>query len=332
VFQIDIIPAGVFVKDAYLSVTEPWTQSIGLQAGIFNRPFGYEITYSSGNRESPERSRLFQTLFPGERDLGAMVFFAPQIGSLSSLRANLGVFNGTGANANEFDNFKDVIAHVAAQFPFEEANAEIDLGVSGYFGKVRNNTKFLFQNGEPAAGVKGFTVDSSLTNIDEGVTRRYLGVDAQFYYDVPSLGGAILRGEFIAGVQPGTATTTVSPSAQPTSALYKRDFSGWYINYVQNIGDKEQVVVKYDVYDPNTNVEASNFTPNSNLTVADIKYSTLGFGFIHHWDANIKFVLYYEIVKNEKLDAAKIPSTSSLFPYTDDVRDNVFTFRIQYKF
>jgi len=332
VLQMDFLPTGFTLKDAYLSLTEPWLQSFGLRMGVFDRPFGYEISYSSSSRESPERSRMFQSLFPGERDLGAKLFFTPQIGNLMWLRADVGLFNGSGANANEFDNFKDIIGHVAAQFPFEDAGAEIDLGVSGYFGNVRNNTKFLFQNGEPAAGVKGFTVDSSLTNIDDGVTRRYLGMDAQLYYDVPSIGGAIVRGEYIAGVQPGTATTTVSPSAQPTTALYKRDFSGWYINYVQNIGDKEQVVVKYDVHDPNTNVEASNFTPNSNLTVADIKYSTLGFGFIHHWDANIRFVLYYEIVKNEKLDAAKIPTASSLFPYTDDVRDNVLTFRIQYKF
>ncbi|MBI5472710.1 MAG: hypothetical protein HY961_10240, partial [Ignavibacteriae bacterium] len=117
-----------------------------------------------------------------------------------------------------------------------------------------------------------------------------------------------------------------------TTALYKRDFAGWYVNLVQNVGDDDQIVVKYDVYDPNKNIAASDFTTNGNFTIADIKYSTLGLGYIHHWDANVKFVLYYEWVKNEVVDAAKIPAGSSLFSYTKDLRDNVFTFRIQYKF
>ncbi len=332
VFQLDIVPTGVIVKDAYLSFVEPWLQSVGVQAGIFDRPFGYEVSLSSGNRESPERSRLFQTLFPGERDLGAKLFFAPQLGALTFLRADLGVFNGTGGTANEFDNFKDVIGRVGAQFPLDDISAEIDLGVSGYFGKVRNNTKDLFVNGESANGAKGFIRISDTLNVGEGVARRYWGTDVQVYLDVPSVGGLIVRGEYIFGKQPGTSSTTVSPATQPATALYKRSIAGWYVNLVQNVGDENQVILKYDVYDPNTNVTASDFTTLSNLTVADIKYSTIGLGFIHHWDATVKFVLYYEWVKNEVLDAAKIPVASSLSPYTQDVRDNVFTFRIQYKF
>lgn len=332
VLQMDFLPTGVTLKDAFFSLTEPWLQSFGIQMGAFNRPFGYELAYSSASRESPERSRMFQTLFPGERDLGAKVFFAPQVGSLTWLRCDLGLFNGTGANANEFDNFKDIIGRVGAQIPFEDENAALDVGASVYFGNVRNDTKFLFVNGSPHNAGKGFVLDSALANVGKGVTRRYIGGDLQFYYDIPSIGGAIVRAELIAGVQPGTSATSVSPAAQPNGALYKRDFNGWYINYIQNIGDHDQFVVKYDVYDPNTNVQASDFAPGSNLTVADIKYSTLGFGLIHHWDANTKFLLYYDIVTNEELDATKIPSTSSLFPYTGNVRDNVLTFRAQYRF
>ena len=331
VFQIDILPTGVFVKDAYLSLTEPWLQSFGLQMGVFDRPFGYEISFSSSSRESAERSRLFQTLFPGERDLGAKVFYAPQFGALRLLRFDLGVFNGTGANADEFDNFKDIIGHAAVQVPSKSPIA-LGLGVSGYFGNVRSNSSDIYLNGEPAPGVEGFVKQTDASNVGKGMTRRYVGGDAQFYYDVPSIGGLILRGEYIAGRQPGTSSTTVSPSSQPTTPLYNRQFAGWYINLVQNIGDREQVVLKYDVYDPNTNVGASDFTTASGLTVADIRYGTFGFGLIHHWDANIKFLLYYELIKNEKLDLANIPTTSALFPYTNDVRDNVFTFRLQYKF
>ena len=331
VIQIDAIQTGFTTKDAYLSIIEPWTKSLGFQMGIFDRPFGYEISYSSSNRETPERSRLFQTIFPGERELGAKLFYAPQMGPLSFMRADIGIFNGSGPTANEFDNFKDVIGHVAAQFPFEQANAEVDLGISGYFGNVRNATKDLFEMGDLPAGGKGFIKTSDTTFFGDGVTRQYVGADMQFYYDIPSLGGMILRGEYITGKQPGSNASTSSPAAQITTAIYKREFSGWYAYYIQNIGDHEQIVFKYDVYDPNTKVEASDFTPASGLTPADIKFSTLGLGFIHHWDDNVKFILYYELVQNEKLEPAKATS-ASLSPYTDDVRDNVFTFRVQYKF
>jgi hypothetical protein len=339
VIQIDAIQTGFTLKDAYLSLTEPWLQSFGFQMGVFDRPFGYEISLSSGSRESPERSRMFQTLFPGERELGAKLFYAPQLGAMSFMRADLGVFNGSGPTANEFDNFKDVIGHIGIQLPFEEATAALDLGVSGYFGKVRNNTKYLWMDGSPVSGVKGFVADSSLSNRGDGVTRRYLGADFQFYIDVPYVGGLTLRGEIISGKQPGASDTvsakspngknltTISPAAQPTGPVYQRRFIGWYLNFVQNIGDKEQIVVKYDVYDPNSDVRGSDFIAASNLSAADIKYSTLGLGFIHHWDETIKFVLYYEIVKNEVLN----PSTS-LTSLIGDVRDNVFTFRVQYKF
>jgi hypothetical protein len=333
VFQIDIAPSGVTVKDAYLSLTEPWLQSFGMQVGIFDRPFGYEISFSSSARESAERSRLFQTLFPGERDLGAKLFYAPQLGPLSLLRMDIGVFNGTGANANEFDNFKDLIGHATVQLPLGESSpVAIDLGVSGYLGNVRSNSKDIYTNGEPVPGVNGFVKSTDTVNVGKGVGRIYRGADLQFYYDVPSLGGLILRGEYIYGHQPGTSSSTVSPSSSPTSALYKRKFSGWYVNLVQNLGGNDQIVLKYDVYDPNTNVKASDFSPTSALTVADIKYSTLGFGLVHYWDANIKFLLYYELIKNELLDAAKVPVGSSLSPYTADVRDNVLTLRVVYKF
>jgi len=111
--------------------------------------------------------------------------------------------------------------------------------------------------------------------------------------------------------------------------MYQRTFSGWYVNLVQNIGQSLQVVAKYDVYDPNTDVEAGNFVQGSGLTMADLKFSTLGLGIVYHWDENIKFVLYNEFVRNEKVPSN---SPSSLAAYRDDVRDDVLTFRIQYRF
>ena len=336
VLQIDAIQSGFTLKDAYVMVTEPWTKAVGFQMGVFDRPFGYEISYSSSSRESPERSRLFQTLFPGERELGAKLFYAPQMGPLSMMRVDVGVFNGSGPTANEFDNFKDIIGHVSYQIPFDQIGLALDLGVSGYFGNVRNNTRYLYTPGTLASGAPGFAVDSTATNVSAGVGRQYYGVDAQLYYDLPVLGGMILRGEYIFGKQPGQSITSISTPAQFASGIYQRDFSGWYLSYIQNIGNANQFVLKYDIYDPNSKVSAADFVTGNTagslgLTATDLKYNTLGLGWIHHWDDNVKFVFYYEIVSNEKL-INLANTTSTLALYSNDVSDNVFTFRVQYKF
>lgn len=329
VLQFDITERGFATKDAYLWLSDPWVRMFALQMGIFNRPFGYEVAFSSSARESPERARVIQTLFPGERELGAQISFAPQLGPLSFLRADVALVNGSGPTATEFDNFKDVIARASALFPLEEAGAEIDLGVSGYFGAVRRNTKQLYGMGQTAGGVTGWVADPDTVSLGTGVDRQYLGVDLQAYYDMPVLGGTILRGEYVGGKQPGGSTTSISHTALPTGGLYQRTFSGWYVYLVQNVGTSVQVLAKYDVYDPNTDVDGSDFVSGSGLTVADLKYSTLGLGILYHWDENIKFVLYNEFVRNETVPSN---SPSSLAAYREDVRDNVLTFRIQYRY
>ena len=300
-----------------------------MTAGIFYRPFGYEMSYSSGLRESPERSRMYEILFPGARDLGAKVFYAPQTGPLTFLRVDLGLFNGSGPVAKEFDNFKDIMGRVAVQLPLKDSPVALDLGVSGYYGSERNNSSTLYEFGTTPAGVPGWNATKDTLNFGKGVPRWYYGGDFQFYYTLPVLGAMIFRGEFVGGQQPGTASSSNSLAALASSALYKRKFFAFYLNYVQALGPSDQFVAKYDVFDPNTKVTGDDFVSGSNLTVADIKASTLGLGFIHHLDKNVKFLLYWEIIRNEEVNAN---SPSSVAIYRDDVRDNVLTFRIQYKF
>ncbi len=97
-----------------------------------------------------------------------------------------------------------------------------------------------------------------------------------------------------------TSANTFYNSTDTKAGLYSRKFNGFYINYVQNIGNDNQIVLKYDVFDPNTDVKGEQIgVKSSNLSSADIKYSTFGFGWIHHWDSNIKLILYY-ICTDEK--------------------------------
>ncbi len=322
VVQIDATEKGLGLKDAYVLFKEPWLKSFGVKAGIFDRPFGFEISYSSSSREAPERSRMFQTLFPGERDLGASFEYSPYIpfeDFLGYFNFKGGLFAGNGINA-EVDNRKDFIGRLGFSIPFYEENLAIDGGVSTYIGGVKL-----------AAGKSIYTVDSpTFATADTKTTfadRNYLGLDLQVYYALPVLGNFTLRGELITGKQPGgSASSSSSPTALQTGDIYLRNFFGYYINFVQNLGDKNQLVVKYDVYDPNTDVEGDQIGAVSaaKLGSGDIKYSTLGLGLVHYWDDNIKFVFYYDSVSNE--------TSSKLAGFNSDLRDNVFTFRIQYKF
>lgn len=327
VLQLDATEKGVSLKDAYILVKEPWLKTFALKGGVFDRPFGFEISYSSSSREAPERSRLFQTLFPQERDLGASIEIFPTEGILSNFNFKGGLFNGNGINP-ETDNQKDFIGRLGFTLPFYDANLEIDGGVSSYNGGVKLPTnRYLYTVDSPTLAIK----DSS-TNINI-VDRNYLGFDLQFYYDLPVIGGLSLRGEYISGKQPGGPATSVSQTI-PASAgndVYLREFAGYYLNYVQNLGDKFQLVVKYDVYDPNTNVSGNEIGENSaaRLGPADIKFSTLGYGLVYYWDANVKFTVYYDDVTNETSSNFNI---NNKYIYYDNIPDNVFTFRMQYKF
>jgi hypothetical protein len=368
VLQFDAIPTGLSLKDAYLLVREPWLKSVGLKAGVFDRPFGFEISYSSSSRESPERSRLFQTLFPGERDLGAALEVNPaeNFGWWNNLNLKGGLFNGTGGTANENDDKKDFIGRLGFALPFNNVNLAVDGGVSTYMGTVRNSdtswagkrydttftvkdtggalryTRTIDSSRTTGSGDRGFAFEiadgkfrkSAIGQYNQDFERNYLGFDLQLYYDTP-IGGLSLRGEYIGGVQPGTATSGAlyNPGRNSNQAVYAREFAGFYVMYVQNLGLKNQLALKYDAYDPNTGVEGSEVmnTASTKLSPADLAYTTIGIGWVHHWDENVKFVVYYDKVTNENAAFGPSDPKASLV-YNDDLNDDVLTVRVQYKF
>ena len=308
---------GVTIKDAFLLFTEPWLKSFAIKGGVFDRPFGFEISYSSSNRESPERSRFFQTLFPGERDLGVSLEYLPSdkiSGIAQYLNLKFGAFTGNGINV-ETDNNRDYIGRLGVSIPITSVNMGIDAGFSGYAGKVLDLSDTMFE-------VSSNSLVGTIGKKNKTVDRQYTGGDIQLYYgDVPALGGITLRGEIITGKQPGTKTSSGSPGSNvaSTAAVYLRNFIGYYGMLVQNIDPlKSQLVLKYDVYDPNSDLSGNTIT-----SAMEMMYSTIGLGLVYHWDENVKLVAYYDMVKNEKINLA---------PYNADVKDDIFTFRIQYKF
>jgi hypothetical protein len=174
------------------------------------------------------------------------------------------------------------------------------------------------------AGEKVFVVDSSLANIGEKAPRRYHGADLQLAF-MHDWGKTELRGEYWFGKQPGTSATTFNPGTLPQVPTYIRDFDAAFIVFLQNIvNEKWEVMAKYDHYDPNLKVKGSEIgKPGTNLVAPDVKFHTFGFGLTRYFTGNLKFLAYYEIVRNE---------ITQLSGYDADLEDNVFTFRVQLRF
>ncbi len=326
VFQIDATEKGIAIKDLYGKFTEPWLGAFSITAGIMNRPFGYEIGYSSSLRESPERGRMSQIIFPGERDLGAMLTFQmPKTSRFNFLKIDAGLYNGTGSTAVDFDKQKDFISHIAINKSTVSEKISYGLGLSYYNGGWRQGRKNVYTMGLDTLNQTTFQLNSDTVNYGQIAKRQYYGADAQLNFDFP-FGVTTLRAEYIQGQQPSSSSSTTSASTQPSGDTYLRNFNGAYFYFLQNIfRTKHQIIVKYDWYDPNTKVKGDEIgVSGTKLSAGDIKYTTLGLGWVYHWDSNVKITAYYDMVSNE--------TSKNLSGYVTDIKDNVFTLRVQYKF
>jgi hypothetical protein len=295
VLQFDVTEKGLGIKDVYATFTEPWFKTLSLTAGAFNRPFGYEIEYSSSSRETPERSRIFQTLFNQERDLGSkLTIQLPKTSSWNFIKIDAGLFTGNGLNP-ETDKYKDFIGHISLNKTFLDESLNVGVGASYYNGGWAAGTKYVYKINTLNDGTKGFTVDSATFKAGDKMKREYMGGDVQLSLQ-SGLGITTLRGEYIMGTQPGTASTSSSPTGiwtgsavtvytskavkdstgtitgytttakttTPNSDAYIRNFSGGYIYFIQSIMQtKHELVLKYDWYDPNTKVASDQIGTNS---------------------------------------------------------------------
>jgi hypothetical protein len=61
----------------FMRLYETKGHNFSFTAGLFARPFGFEVNLGSNFRESPERGRMSQILMPTERDLGMMITYDP---------------------------------------------------------------------------------------------------------------------------------------------------------------------------------------------------------------------------------------------------------------
>jgi hypothetical protein len=287
----------VRMLEAYAALTDPRTTDPRHQLwlGQFNVPFGYEIERSSSLREVPERTRMENVLFPGERDRGVKLM------SLwgTHLETVLAVLNGGGIGSTEFpatdpSRAKDFLGRVRGLF------GVADVAVSGYAGKA----------------VVPFT------GPDVTLARTRVGVDAQAYYELARFGGGTVRGEYWAGHQvnadsvnalsqrPTNATPVTLPLTGTNLNHFATDFAGGYVMWVQNLGPRVQVAGRWERFDPNVDVEHDQFE----------RWNAA----LHWFYAGLtRLTVSYEIPRTERADGAG---------GFVDPKDNLWTLQFQHTF
>jgi hypothetical protein len=316
VFQISGTEKGLKIDEVYLVLSEPILNTFKLTAGIFDRPLGYEIGYSSSKIESAERARVMKALCPDEKDLGAMLTIqAPESSRLHFISLDAGIFNGTGTSNRDFDNRKDIIAHLHMNRTAFSGFINYGIGLSLQSGGFDN------QRNEHYVWNHGF--QKELNDTLQKAVRSFKGIDAQCSMNW-TLGKTELRGEYLFGIQSSTGSSNKTPSEAPKAAAYSRDFNGGYLMFLHTFNNNIiQLAAKYDWYDPNTKITSNQIGLLSNTGVSDINFTTLGFGLNYFFNENLKLLVWYDIIENE---------STQITDYNFDLKDDLFTLRIQYKF
>jgi hypothetical protein len=308
VLQPDFSTNAFTLKDAYAVLNLPKLKDLTLWAGQMNRP-NYEVEYSSSQREVLERSRVIKAIYPGEREIGVKLEY---IGSTIPLKLQLMTMNG---NYNvgttfqkDYDSKKDLMGRIVYSIKFPGAGLGIDLGANGYLGGtgLRSNT-FVNVNGK---------LDSTTYKAGGYVDKKWAGGEIQIFADV--LGGLAIKGEYVSGMNSVTSLTNLDSKSkladQRKDPIKLRNFAGYYIYFIKNVGPKNQFVARYDYYDPNTKLSGE-------AAKSEVAYKTLALSWQYYMNDNIRISLNYEMPKNEK-------NTT----YPTDLKDNTLGIRIQARF
>jgi hypothetical protein len=315
--QAEATEGGITLKDAYIDVKEPFAHFFTLRAGIFKPAMDNELLYGADSRYCMEAAKIIQTLFPGEYELGAMVIVqAPKKYFISPITLQVGLLTGTAATA-ENDDQKNITARLLYDNSWEDFRFVI--GASTYQGGVYQSSPEVYTMEDAK-----FVRDSSSANIGKQGKRNYYAGELQFHYKSP-IGRTSLTGEYWRGEQSGTITSSNSPnSTLPIGPTYIRPFQGAIAMLSHEIINTNiALALKYDFYDPNTNVSGYEIGLNG-TGAADLTYSTVGCGLIYSPSYNLRFTLWYDILSNE--------TSYNLHGYQEDLRDNAVTLRMQVRF
>jgi phosphate-selective porin len=303
VLQPDFSTGNLSLKDAYAVVNIPKIKDLTLWAGQFNR-INYEVEYSSSQREILERSRVIRAIYPGEREVGVKLEY---IGSGIPLKFQLMAMNGnfTGNQPKDVDSKKDLMGRIVYSIKMPSAGLGIDLGFNGYYGgnRAKTNEYILNTIGVTDSAFAGHYLD-----------KKWTGGEIQIFADV--LGGMSLKGEYVSGVNSSASTIalTATRTAKMADPNKIKNFKGYYIYFVKNIGPRNQFVGRYDYYDPNSKL-------SGDAAGKDLYYKTFTLAWQYYLNDNIRISVNYEMPENE-INAST----------TADLKDNTLGVRVQAKF
>jgi hypothetical protein len=245
--SFDVTERGMIIKDAWLAFKDPWFKGIEMKMGVYALPFGHEIELPSLERETPERSRVVQHLFPGIRDIGTgFRFQLPETNAFHALLLDAGIFHGTSGNI-EADNAKDFVGRLFIDKPLKSDKVNFSMAYSFLNGKVNHqydidgsisNYHYIYRMLDTTVNVNGEDrqysilfqdylpnelddlIKDSVTGytpatFNKFVTRRYHGVSGQVDLNLSigakKIGKTMIRGEYIWGVQVSQEGTLGNP-------------------------------------------------------------------------------------------------------------------------
>lgn len=199
----------------------------------------------------------------------------------------------------------------------------VSASASMFQGGIVQNSRYIYRF-SGVDGNKTFVADSSENNLGRKAPRRYRGLDTQLRIR-NAWGKTELRGEYWWGTQTSGADQSNTPGIVLTEPHYIRNFNGAFFYILQSIvNDKHQVILKYDFYDPNRHVKGRDIGVNgTNTHEADIRYNTFGAGYQFQFNTHLKMLVWYDNIRNEH---------TAIEGFVTDVRDNIFTCRLQYRF
>jgi hypothetical protein len=235
--------------------------------------------------------------------------------------------NVSNSAIGEFDKYKDFIGRVSLKKLPVTPKLILSGGISHLNGGMRGSSAWRFTTID-SSGIVRMKGEKNPAFVEGKSPRIYTGADLQVEFPLPK-GSIELRAETIFGSQSATLARTNTPGTIPLNkngapdSVAVRKFSGAYFYLLYKFAGKHQVFAKYDFYDPNTGVAGLNIKASSGFTQADIRFNTLGFGYIYYISPFAKIVLYAESPKNE---------VTGIKGFTRDVKDNNYTMRFQFRF
>lgn len=118
---VDAVTTPILWK-AHIDISyKPW---VSIRIGQFKTPFSHEYLTSSSKLDMIDRSQVVSALAV-KYDIGLQVY-----GTIECFSYAIGTFNGSGKNASDVNNRKDMVGMIVAK-PIPRT----EIGVSGYYGK-----------------------------------------------------------------------------------------------------------------------------------------------------------------------------------------------------